>query len=98
MLEIRQTEVFGEWLSALRDSRARARIAERLHRFALGNPGDARSVGAGVMELRIDYGPGYRVYYTRRGNVVVIVLCGGDKGSQKRDIRRAQVLAAELKD
>lgn len=98
MIEIRQTEVFGEWLSALRDSRAQARIAERLHRFASGNPGDTKSVGGGVMELRINYGPGYRVYYTRRGKLVVIVLCGGDKGSQKRDIRQAQVLAAELRD
>lgn len=96
MFEIRQTAIFASWLTARRDERAKARIAERLHRFGAGNPGDIKSVGDGVTEMRIDYGPGYRVYYTRRGSVVVILLCGGDKRGQQRDIRRAKALAAEI--
>ena len=103
MFEIRQTAVFASWLTGLRDHqrdirRAKARIAERLHRFGAGNPGDIKSVGDGVTEMRIDYGPGYRVYYTRRGSVVVILLCGGDKRGQQRDIRRAKTLAAEIEE
>ena len=98
MFEIRQTAVFASWLTGLRDERAKARIAERLHRFGAGNPGDIKSVGDGVTEMRIDYGPGYRVYYTRRGSVVVILLCGGDKRGQQRDIRRAKTLAAEIEE
>ena len=98
MIEIRQTAHFAEWLAGLRDQRAKARIAERLHRFGAGNPGDIKSVGGGLMEMRIDYGPGYRVYYTRRGSVVVILLCGGDKRGQQRDIRRAKALAAEIEE
>lgn len=96
MVEIRQTAIFATWLAGLRDERAKARIAERLHRFGAGNPGDTKSVGDGVMEMRIDYGAGYRVYYVRRGAVIVVLLCGGDKRSQSRDIRRAKALAAEL--
>jgi putative addiction module killer protein len=96
VLEIRQTEAFIAWLSALRDRRAVARIAERLRRLALGNPGDVRHIGDGLSELRIDYGPGYRVYYARRGDVLIIILCGGDKTGQGRDIARAKALAQEI--
>ena len=98
MIEIRQTAYFAEWLAGLRDQRAKARIAERLHRFGAGNPGDTKSVGDGLMEMRIDYRPGYRVYYVQRGAVVVVLLCGGDKRSQQRDIRRAKALAVELEE
>jgi putative addiction module killer protein len=95
MIEIRQTAVFAKWLAGLRDRDARARVAVRIDRLALGNPGDVKAVGGGVSEMRIDHGPGYRVYYARRGNVVVLLLCGGDKKSQPRDIVAAQALAAE---
>lgn len=95
MIEIRQTAVFAKWLGGLRDRMAKARIAVRIDRLALGNPGDVKSVGRGVSEMRIDYGPGYRVYFARRGDVVVLLLCGGDKKSQARDIVAAQTLAAE---
>lgn len=93
-----ETEVFTAWLDRLRDGRARVRIVERLRRFSGGNPGDIKAVGEGVGELRIDYGPGYRVYFCERGDIVVILLCGGDKASQDRDIRRAKVLAREFKE
>ena len=96
MVGVRQTADFTEWLAGLRDGRARARVAERLRRLALGNPGDVRPVGDGVSELRIDYGPGYRVYIVRRGPEIVILLCGGDKSSQARDIARAKALAKEV--
>lgn len=96
MLEIRQSEVFVAWLSALRDRRAVARIAERLRRLALGNPGDVKPIGEGLSELRIDYGPGYRVYFAQRGSLLIIVLCGGDKTNQGRDIARAKALAKEI--
>jgi putative addiction module killer protein len=95
MIVIRQTAVFAKWLSGLKDRNARARIAVRIDRLALGNPGDVKAVGGGVSEMRIDYGPGYRVYFARRGDVVVLLLCGGDKKSQARDIVAAQTLAAE---
>jgi putative addiction module killer protein len=98
MIELRQTEQFAGWLAGLRDQRAKARIAERLYRFEAGNPGDTKPVGDGVMEMRIDYGPGYRVYYVQRGKVVFVLLCGGDKRSQQRDIRRAQTIAAALEE
>lgn len=98
MITVRQTDEFRTWLRSLRDGKAAARITARLRRFEQGNPGDTRSVGAGVMELRVDYGPGYRVYYVRRGSVVVVLLCGGDKRTQRRDIGRAQDLASELED
>jgi putative addiction module killer protein len=81
---------FRDWLSNLRDRQARSKVRVRLNRVRMGNLGDSRSVGGGVSELRIPYGPGYRVYYGRRGDAVVILLCGGDKGSQKRDIFQAQ--------
>ena len=82
MLEIRQTEQYAQWFSGLRDRQAKARINVRIWRLSLGNPGDARSVGHGVSELRIDYGPGYRVYFTRRGERIVMLLAGGDKSTQ----------------
>ena len=96
MLEVRRTAEFMEWIGALRDVPARARIAKRIDRIALGNFGDAKSVGDGVSELRFTFGPGYRVYHARRGDVVVILLCGGDKDSQERDIERAKAMAKEI--
>lgn len=94
-IEVRQTDIFSTWFDGLRDREARARITVRIRRLSLGNPGDVKSVGKGVSELRVDYGPGYRVYFTRRGNALVILLCGGDKRSQDRDIARAIELAEE---
>jgi len=94
-IEVRQTDVFAAWFEDLRDREARARISVRIRRLSLGNPGDVKPVGKGVLEMRIDYGPGYRVYFTRRGNALVILLCGGDKRSQNRDITQALILAEE---
>lgn len=96
MFEIRKTEVFACWLDGLSDLRARARVQVRIERLTSGHPGDVKPVGAGVSELRIDYGPGYRVYFTRRGGTVVILLAGGDKRSQASDIRTALRLARNL--
>ena len=93
MVQVRQTAEFVGWLRRLRDANAVARIVARIRRIELGNPGDAKSVGKSVMEMRIDYGPGYRVYYLPRGPEIVILLCGGDKRTQPQDIRRAQELA-----
>ncbi len=93
MIEVRQTAEFSNWLRRLKDANAVARIVARVRRMELGNPGDARSIGKGVMEMRIAYGPGYRVYYTHRGEEIVILLCGGDKHTQRHDIRRAHELA-----
>ena len=90
MIEVRQTEEFSGWLRRLRDANAVARIAGRIRRMEIGNPGDSRSVGQGVLEMRIDYGPGYRVYYAHRGAQIVILLCGGDKRTQQQDIKKAQ--------
>jgi putative addiction module killer protein len=98
MIEIRKTEVFSRWLDALLDLRARARIQARIERLAGGNPGDVRPVGEGVSELRIDYGPGYRVYFKKRGRELLILLAGGDKGSQANDIRVALRLARNLSE
>ena len=89
MLQVRTTAVFDDWLDGLRDSNARARVLTRIKRLGAGNPGDVRPVGAGVSEMRIDYGPGYRVYFVKRGLEVVILLAGGDKSTQHRDIRIA---------
>jgi putative addiction module killer protein len=98
MLEVRQTQQFRTWLRRLKDSNTVARIVARIRRMEQGNFGDTRSVGAGVMELRIDYGPGYRVYYVNRGAEIVILLCGGDKRTQQQDIRRAHDLARDLEE
>lgn len=95
MIEIRQTAIFAKWESRLRDKRARTIIAARLMRLAEGLPGDVEPIGEGVSELRIHYGPGYRIYFQKRGNVLVVLLCGGDKGSQARDIATAKKLAKE---
>jgi len=93
MIEVHQSDVFEAWLRRLKDDNAVARIVARIRRMEQGNLGDAKSVGAGVMELRIDYGPGYRIYYVQRGADVVILLCGGDKRTQQRDIKRAHAMA-----
>lgn len=95
MIEVRQTEVFAEWFEELRDREARAHITARIRRLSLGNPGDVKPVGAGVSEMRIDCGPGYRVYFVGRGETLIILLCGGDKRRQDRDITRALELARE---
>ena len=96
MIEVRQSAVFRAWMTELKDHRARARIAARIDRVIEGNPGDVKAVGDGVSELRIAYGPGYRVYFTRRGSRLFILLCGGDKSSQRRDIRTAKALAKDV--
>jgi putative addiction module killer protein len=96
VVEVRQTEVYADWFANLRDREARARITARIRRLSLGNPGDVKSVGGGVSEMRIDYGPGYRVYFVRRGKVLFVLLCGGDKRTQERDIARALELAREV--
>ena len=98
MIEVRQTPIFREWLDGLADRRVVERIAQRIVRLQAGLIGDAKSVGDGLSELRVDYGPGYRVYFAQRRQVLVILLCGGDKKSQKRDIKRAKALASELED
>ena len=98
MFEVRQTAVFEAWIDGLKDMRAIARIEVRLRRLSLGNVGDAKSLGDGVSEMRIDYGPGYRLYFTRRGERIVILLCGGDKKRQSGDIARAKQMAKEADD
>ncbi|UYO42031.1 type II toxin-antitoxin system RelE/ParE family toxin [Rhodopseudomonas palustris] len=97
-MDVRETLDFTNWLAALSDLRARLQIVRRIDRIAAGNFGEAKSVGGAVKELRIDYGPGYRVYYTRRGDTVVILLCGGDKRTQSKDIRKAKEIAEALED
>lgn len=96
MVEIRQTEMFADWLAKLRDRQARVRIIVRIERMQGGNFGDHKSVGEGVTEMRVNYGPGYRVYFVTRGAVCVVLLCGGDKSTQAEDIARARKLAKEL--
>ncbi|HMN76153.1 MAG TPA: type II toxin-antitoxin system RelE/ParE family toxin [Burkholderiaceae bacterium] len=96
MLEIRQTTLYSRWFAGLRDRMARSRIDIRIRRLSLGNPGDAKPIGEGVRELRIDHGPGYRVYFVQRGSECVILLADGDKSSQDRDIRNAKTLARQL--
>jgi len=96
MVELRKTERFARWLDGLRDIRARARVQARLDRLAEGNPGDAKPIGEGVSELRIDYGPGYRVYFKARGRTVVVLLAVGEKGTQSQDVKIALRLAREL--
>ena len=96
MVAIRKTEVYARWLDGLRDIQARARVLARIERLAAGNAGDVRPVGEGVSEMRIDYGPGYRVYYTKRGREVVVLLAGGVKRTQATDIKTALRLARNL--
>ena len=96
MFEVKQTEVFAEWLGSLRDQEARGRIAARLLRARGGNLGDVKSVGGGVFEMRVDHGPGYRLYFVRQGLVVVLLLCGGDKRTQARDIAKAKQMVKEI--
>jgi putative addiction module killer protein len=97
-MEIRSLEVFDDWLDDLKDRTARARIIIRIRRLANGNPGDHRSVGSGVEELRLHFGPGYRVYYVQRGSILIFLLCGGDKSSQSNDVERAKALALQIED
>jgi putative addiction module killer protein len=97
MLEVRQSEVFASWLGDLKDERARAKIVVRIRRLSLGNFGDVKPAGEGVSELRIDYGPGYRLYFVRRGKEVIVLLCGGDKRTQAEDIKAAKAMAKQLK-
>ncbi|GCA81507.1 MAG: type II toxin-antitoxin system RelE/ParE family toxin [Microcystis wesenbergii Mw_MB_S_20031200_S109] len=96
MIEIRQTETYSQWFSNLRDHQAKARIDIRVRRLSMGNPGDVKPVGKGVSELRIDYGQGYRVYFIQRGETLIILLAGGDKQTQERDIKTALNLAQDL--
>ena len=96
MIEVRQTAAFAAWIRELRDTSARARILTRIRRLELGNPGDVKPVGQGVSELRIAYGPGYRIYFIRHGQEIVVLLCGGDKSSQSRDIAMAKQMAKEF--
>ncbi len=98
MAELIRSSVFDKWLSDLKDRRAKVRIAARLDRLAMGNPGDVKPVGEGISELRISYGPGYRVYFMQRGKVLIVLLCGGDKSTQSKDIKQARALAEEWKD
>jgi putative addiction module killer protein len=95
-MEIRQTVEYSRWFEKLRDTAAKARIDVRIRRLQLGNPGDVRPISAGVSELKIDYGPGYRVYFVRRGHELIVLLAGGDKRTQRRDIERALHLARSL--
>jgi putative addiction module killer protein len=95
MREILKSATFDAWFSNLRDRQAKARIAARIDRLAFGNPGDVKPVGSGVSEMRIDYGPGYRVYFTQRGPIIIVILCGGDKRTPAADIRRAIEIAGK---
>ena len=98
MIEIRQTSIFAKWFANLKDRRAKARIQVRIDRMEIGNFGDVAPVGQGVSEMRINYGPGYRVYFVQKDTILVILLCGGDKSSQSSDIIKAKVLAEQLED
>lgn len=95
MVVIRWSKAFSRWFDRLRDERAKARIGARIYRLQKGNPGDAKAVGGGVLELRVDYGPGYRIYFIRRGETLIILLCGGDKRTQEGDIAEAKRIAKE---
>ena len=96
MIEIRKTDVYAKWIDSLRDINARARILVRVERLAAGNPGDVKPVGEGVSELRISYGPGYRVYFKQQGHELIILLAGGNKSTQSKDISTAHELARNL--
>ena len=95
MLELKQTETFQKWRTSLTDVKVLGLIASRLDRLAFGHPGDAQPIGEGISELRIHYGPGYRVYFQQRGNTIIVLLCGGDKSTQAKDIKTAKRLASE---
>ena len=95
MRELFKSATFDAWFSGLRDRQAKARIAARIDRLSLGNAGDVKPVGSGINEMRIDYGPGYRVYFTQRGPIIIVILCGGDKRTQAADIKRASEIAGE---
>ena len=96
MVEIRKTDLFARWIDNLRDVQAKARVLVRIERLSSGNAGDVKPVGEGISEMRIDYGPGYRVYFTKRGSELIILLAGGDKGSQSADIKVALRLARNI--
>jgi putative addiction module killer protein len=96
MFDILETHIYATWFSRLRDERAKARINARIYRLSRGNAGDVKPVGSGISEMRIDYGPGYRLYFIRRGKTVILLLCGGDKSSQRADITLAKALADDL--
>jgi putative addiction module killer protein len=96
MIEVRQTSVYSEWFADIRDRTAKVRIDIRIRRLSLGNTGDVKSIGEGVSELRVDHGPGYRVYFIKKADVYIVLLAGGDKSSQDKDIRNAKALAREL--
>ena len=98
MVQVRQTEAYVKWFAGLRDRVARARIDIRIRRLSLGNSGDPKPVGGGVSELRVDHGPGYRVYFIQHGEVVIVLLAGGNKSTQENDIRRAKSLAKDFKE
>ena len=98
MIEILRSDEFDVWLEGLRDNRARARIQARVLRLSLGNPGDVKPGGEGISEMRIDHGPGYRVYFWQRGQVLIVLLCGGDKSTQDKDIKAAKAIAARWKE
>ena len=95
VIELKQTETFRKWRTRLKDERVRVLIASRLDRLAYGHAGDVEPVGQGISELRIHYGPGYRIYFQRRGDTIIVLLCGGDKGTQAKDIKAAKRLADE---
>lgn len=95
-VSVLQTDEFRDWLDRLRDERAKARIAARIRRMEQENRGDIRALGGGLIEMRIDFGPGYRIYWVRRGRSIILLLCGGDKRSQQRDITKARALIEEL--
>jgi len=98
VFQIQQTDVFASWLAELRDAKAKARILARLESMTQGNLGDAKRVGGGVRELRVHYGPGYRVYFAQTGRIVLLLLCGGDKSTQRRDIERAKRLLRNIRE
>ena len=98
MIQIQQTETYAKWFAGVRDRVTRARIDIRIRRLSLGNAGDTKPVGEGVSELRVDHGPGYRIYFIQRGEVVIVLLAGGDKSTQDNDIRNAKALANDLKE
>jgi putative addiction module killer protein len=98
VVEVRKTDVFARWLDELRDTQARARVQVRIERLIAGNPGDVAPVGEGVSELRIDIGPGYRVYYKKHGRELILLLAGGNKSTQARDIKAALRLARNLSE